>query len=134
MVFMKTFLLMLPFLYLHSLLPADPQVSPGQEAGHGVPGQVMDPPLLPQLRHDGVDPGEASAALRPLGQCLGVAVPWDLHADGVVLHLVKAGVVGGGRVEELAPQQLTVEREWRRAVLLHLMEDSLASGKQELAK
>lgn len=95
---------MLAFLYLHSLLPADPQVSPGQEAGHGVPGQVMDPPLLPQLRHDGVDPGEAGPAFRPLGQRLGVAVPWDLHTDGVVLHLVKAGVVGCGRVEELAPQ------------------------------
>ena len=112
---------MLPFLYLHPLLPADPQVSPGQEAGHGVPGQVMDPPLLPQLRHDGVDPGKAGPALCPLGQRLGVAVPRDLHTDGVVLHLVKAGVVGCSRVEELAPQQLPVERQWRGAVLLHLM-------------
>ena len=107
--------------YLHALLPADPQVSSGQEAGHGVPGQVVDPALLPQLRHDGVDPGEARAALRPLGQRLCVAVPGDLHTDGVALHLVEARVVGGRRVEELSPQQLTVERERRGAVLLHLV-------------
>lgn len=106
--------------YLHALLPADPQVSSGQETGDGVPGQVVDPAFLPQLGHDGVDPGEAGPALRPLGQGLGVAVPGDLDADGVALHLVEAGVVGGCRVEELAPEQLTVERERRGAVLLHL--------------
>lgn len=129
---------MLPVLYLHPLLPANPQVSPGQEAGHGVPGQVMDPALLPQLRHDGVYPGETGPALRPLGQSLGVAVPRDLHTDGVVLHLVKAGIVGCSRVEKLAPQQLAVERQWRGAVLLHLMDHtfthSLSSGKQELVE
>lgn len=110
------------FTHLHALLPADPQVSSGQETGHGVSSQVVDPALLPQLGHDGVDPGEAGPALRPLGQRLGVAVPRDLNADGVVLHLVEAGVVGGRRVEELAPQQLTVERQRRGAVLLHLAE------------
>lgn len=85
-------------------------------------GQVVDPALLPQLGHDGVDPGEAGPALRPLGQRLWVAVPRDLNADGIVLHLVEAGVVGGCRVEELAPQQLTVERQRRGAVLLDLGE------------
>lgn len=75
--------------------------------------QVVDPALLPQLGHDGVDPGEAGPALRPLGQRLRVAVPRDLHADGVALHLVEARVVGGCRVEELAPQQLAVQRQRR---------------------
>ena len=92
--------------YLHATLPAQPQVSAGQEAGDGMPGQVVDPALLPQLGHDGVDPGEARLGLRPLGQRLGVAVPWDADADGVALHLVEAGVVVGGRVEEVPPQQL----------------------------
>lgn len=101
------------FIYLHALLPADPQVSSGKETGHGVSSQVVDPALLPQLGHDGVDPGEAGPALRPLGQRLGVAVPRDLHADGVALHLVEARVVGGCRVEELAPQQLAVQRQRR---------------------
>ena len=85
-----------------------------------MPGQVVDPALLPQLGHDGVDPGEARPGLGPLGQRLGVPVPGDAHADGVALHLVEARVVGGGRVEELPPQQLAVEREGRGAVLLHL--------------
>lgn len=90
--------------------------------------QVVDPALLPQLGHDGVDPGEAGPALCPLSQRLRVAVPRDLYADGVVLHLVEAGVVGGRRVEEFAPQQLTVERQRRGAVLLHLVERRRRTG------
>lgn len=109
-------------IYLHALLPADPQVSSSQETGHGVPSQMVNPALLPQLSHDGVNPREAGPTLRPLGQCLWVAVPRDLDTDGVVLHLVKAGVVGGSCVEELTPQQLTIERQRRGAVLLHLAE------------
>lgn len=81
----------------------------------------MDPALLPQLGHNGVDPGKARPPLRPLGQRLWVSVPGDLHADGVSLHLVKAGVVGGRRVEELPPQQLAVQGKRRGAVLLDLM-------------
>ena len=33
--------------HLHPFLPADPQVAPGEEAGHCVSGQVMNPALLP---------------------------------------------------------------------------------------
>lgn len=49
---------------LLTFLPADPQVSPGEEACDSMPGQVMDPSLLPQLRHDGVDEGKPSPSLR----------------------------------------------------------------------
>ncbi len=56
--------------HLHPLLPGDPEVPPGEEAGDGVPGQVVDPSLLPQLGHDGVDPGEPGAAVGPLGEGL----------------------------------------------------------------
>lgn len=69
---------------------------------------MMYPPLLPQLRHDGIDPGEACPPLSPLGQCLRVLVPGDLDTHGISLHLVKAGVVGGGCVEELPPQELAI--------------------------
>lgn len=97
---------------------------------------MVNPALLPQLSHDGVNPREAGPTLRPLGQCLWVAVPRDLDTDGVVLHLVKAGVVGGSRVEELTPQQLTIERQRRGAVLLHLAdrcgEIPLPSGEKQL--
>ena len=61
--------------YLHAALPADPQVSPGEEAGHGVPGQVMDPALLPELGHDSVDPGEACPSFGPFSQRFWVLVP-----------------------------------------------------------
>lgn len=86
-----------------------------------MPCQVVDPAFLPQLGHDGINPGEAGAAFCPLGQRFGVAVPGYLNADGVTLHLVEAGVVGGRCVKELTPKQLTVERERRGAVLLHLV-------------
>lgn len=65
--------------YLHAALPADPQVSPGEETGHGMSGQVVDPALLSQLGHDSVNPGKTSPTLSPLSQCLWVLVPWDLE-------------------------------------------------------
>lgn len=68
---------------------------------------MVNPALLPQLAHDGVDPREAGLAFSPLGQRFRVLVPRDLHADGVSFHAVKAGVVGGCSVEELTPQQLS---------------------------
>lgn len=101
-------------------LPADPEVPAGEEAGHGMPGQMVDPALLPQLGHDGVNPREACLALGPLGQGLRVAVPGDLDADGVPFHAVKPGVVGGCCVEELSPQELPKQGEWGCAVPLHL--------------
>ena len=85
-----------------------------------MPGQVVDPALLPQLGHDGVDPGEACLALGPLGQGLRVAIPGDLDADGVPLHAVEPGVVGGRCVKELSPQELPEQGEWGRAVPFHL--------------
>ena len=42
-------------------------------------GQVVHPPLLPQLRHDGVDPGVARAALLPRLDALLAVHPGDLR-------------------------------------------------------
>ena len=50
----------------HALLPGDPEVAPGEEAGGGVSGQVVDPALLSQLSHDGVYPGIAGLGIGPL--------------------------------------------------------------------
>lgn len=53
---------------LLSLLPADPQVAPGEEAGHSVPAQMVNPALLAQLGHDGIDEGESCAGLQKIMQ------------------------------------------------------------------
>lgn len=107
--------------YLHALLPADPEVSPGEVAGHCVPRQMMDPSLLPELGHNGVYPGKTCPPLCPLGQSLWVSVPGDLNTHRVSVHLVKAGVVSGSRIEKLPPQQLPIQGEWWGAVLLDLI-------------
>lgn len=85
---------------------------------------MVDPPLLPQLGHYGVNPWETSPALSPLCQGFGIPVPRDLHADGIELHFVKVWVVSGSRVEELTPEQLTVKGQWWDAVLLDLRSKS----------
>lgn len=82
--------------------------------------KMMNPSLLTQLSHDGVDPGETRLGFGPLGQRFGVLVPRDADADGVSLHAVESRVVGGGRVEELPPQDLIVQRDGGTAALLHL--------------
>ncbi len=105
----QIFYLNLVLQYLHALFPADPQVSTREEASNSMPGQMVDPPLLPQLGHYGINPRETSPALCPLRQSFGVPVPWDLHADGIEFHFVEVWVVSGSRVEELAPEQLTVK-------------------------
>lgn len=93
------------YAHLQAFLPAEPEVPPGEEADHSSPGEVADPAFFLQLGHDGVYPGKARPTLRPLGHGLGVLVPGDLDADGVALHLVKVGVIAGGRVEELPHQK-----------------------------
>lgn len=85
-----------------------------------MPGQMVDPSFLPQLGHDCIDPREACLALCPLCQGFRVPVPRDLDADGVPLHAIKLWVVCGRCVEKLPPQKLSIQREGRRAVPLHL--------------
>ena len=46
-------------------LPVDVAAAARQEAGHGVTAQVVHPAFVPQLAHQGVDPGEARAAVLP---------------------------------------------------------------------
>lgn len=110
----------IPLRYLHALFPADPQVSACEEARDSMPCQMMDPSLLPQLSHDGINPWETSAGLSPLCQGFRVLLPWDLHADGIALHFVKMWVVSSSSVEELTPQQLTVKGQRWDTVLLNL--------------
>lgn len=103
-----------------SWLPADPEVSPGQETGHSMPGQMVDPPFLSQLGHDCIDPRETCLALCPFCQGFRVLVPGNLNADGVPLHAIKLRVVCGCCVEKLPPEKLSIQGKGRSAVPLHL--------------
>lgn len=49
--------------HLHSFLPTDPQVTPGQETGNGMAGQRVDPTFESQLCHYGIDPRKSSFSL-----------------------------------------------------------------------
>lgn len=51
--------------HLGAALPVDVAAAARQEARHGVPPQVVDPAFLPELPHQGVDPGEAGPAEFP---------------------------------------------------------------------
>lgn len=82
----------------------------------------MDPALLPQLGHDGINPWETSLSLSPFGQCLWVLIPGNAHTDGVALHLVKSRVGGSSSIKKFSPQQLAIEGKGRGAGLLYLKE------------
>mmetsp|Transcript_1986 Transcript_1986/g.5776 ORF Transcript_1986/g.5776 Transcript_1986/m.5776 type:complete len:460 (-) Transcript_1986:223-1602(-) len=99
-------------------LPVLPQITASQKARHGVPAQVMDPPLGAQLRHAGIYPRVARAPLCPRCQRCFVLPPRHLAAKAIALHLPPAaghGVVGRARhqVVEVAPHELAVQGDRR---------------------
>lgn len=83
-------------------------------------GQVVDPALLPQLGHYGINPWKTCLGFSPFSQSFWVLVPRDAHTDWVAFHLIKSWVGGGSSVEKFPPQQLTIEGERGRAVFLYL--------------
>lgn len=113
-------------------------------------GQVMYPTFLSQLSHDRIDPRKSRLALSdkfffvktqtrkrkernygrilthvcPLGKCLDVLVPRDLHADWIALHPIEIRVLRRGAVKEFAPQKLPVQRE-RRHRLFYLKKGNI---------
>lgn len=76
-----------PEVNLHALLPADPKVPTGQEAGGSVPGKVVDPALLPQLGHDCINPWEPRLSLRQKSTSALLDGP-NQNAAIVEMHLV----------------------------------------------
>lgn len=107
-------------MHLHALFPTDPQVSTSEKTSDSMTGQVVDPALLPQLGHYGINPWKTCLGFSPFSQSLWVLVPRDAHTDWVAFHLIKSWVGGGSSVEKFPPQQLTIEGERRIAVFLYL--------------
>ena len=97
-----------PCLVLQAVVPLA-SLTPGQEAGQGIPDDVVDPPFGVHLPDAGVQEGVSRPAVPeglPLGAVALVVAPGDVDADGVVLHFVIPGVVHRHGVEELAPDEL----------------------------
>lgn len=79
---------------------------------------MVDPALLVELPHSGVDEREPGLGLLeglPLGIVRG-RVPRDVDADLVHLHPVVELVVHGHRVEKLPPDQLRDDLRIKRLV------------------
>lgn len=70
----------------------------------------------------------------PFCQSFRVLVPRYLDADRVAQHLIEIGILGGGTVEELPPQQLAVQRQRRERFLNFLIEISQLVVKQSCGK
>lgn len=80
---------------LGAALPVDVAAAARQEAGDGVAAEVVDPAFLAQLPHQGVDPGEARAAVLPAKEPVLV----QGGGDGVgACDEVGGGGDGGGEV------------------------------------
>lgn len=56
--------------------------------------------------------------LSPCSQVFRIYVPVHLGAYRVVYHLIKVGDSHTGGVEELSPQELAVEGDWRSRMFL----------------
>ena len=89
------------------VLPAEPEISSGEEHAERVPEDVVDPALGPQLPNPGVNERVARLGFLKQAELLFVCVPGNVNTYWVSLHLAKVGVVGGHAVEKLTPDQLT---------------------------
>mmetsp|Transcript_117939 Transcript_117939/g.334433 ORF Transcript_117939/g.334433 Transcript_117939/m.334433 type:complete len:414 (-) Transcript_117939:242-1483(-) len=94
-------------------LPVLVQVAAGQEARHGVPPQVVHPPDLVQLAHQGVYEGVAGLPLLPrLEVRLVPGIPLDVLAHDVVRALVEVLDKVPEDVEHLPEVDLAQEGPW----------------------
>ena len=64
------------------MLPAQPEVSPGEEDAEGVPHDVVGPALLLHLPHSGVDEGKPGVARLISIQVVLIVKPGDVDTDG----------------------------------------------------
>ena len=88
------------------MLPAHPEVAPGEEDAEGVPDDVVGPALLLHLSHPRVNEGKASVARLKSLQMFLIVKPGNVDTDWVPLHLSVERVVGRHGVEEFPPDEL----------------------------
>lgn len=95
--------------------------------------QMVDPSLFSQLCHNRIDERITSFAVFPgLKEGL-ILIPLDLLADWIAFDLIEVGSEGSVKIEELSPDQLSLERNWRKRVLADLFVDFLDAMIEESA-
>ena len=114
------------------MLPAHPEVAPGEEDAEGVPDDVVGPALLLHLSHPRVNEGKASGTRLISLQMFLIVKPGNVDTDGVPLHLSVERVVGGHGVEELPPDEVGHDGEAARWVLLAHFLPGVHQGPVEL--
>ena len=95
--------------HFHAIFPRKPKMSSGQKASDRMPGQMVYPSFLSQLRHYSIYPWESRFTNCPLRQCLWVFIPGYLNANWIANHSVKVWGFSGSRVKEFPPQKLTIQ-------------------------
>lgn len=115
------------FEHFLAFLPRLVQVSSRKEASNRMSCQMMNPTFLSELSHNGVDERIASLAILPRLKEGLVFIPLDLLADWVSFYLIEVGSKCSVKKEELAPDELSFERNWRKGMLAHLFVDFLDS-------
>ena len=100
-------------------LPVLPQIAASEKTRDDVPPEMVHPALEAQLVEKRVDQRETGATMLPRGQTSVVTGPVDGARDGVVTLVRKIRRAAGDKVEELAPEHLTLQRHgWSRMLLL----------------
>ena len=95
--------------------------------------QMMDPSFFSELSHNSIDERIASLAVFPSLEEGLVFIPLDLLADRVTFYLVEVGSKGSVEIEELAPDELSLQRNWRKGMLADLLVDFLDAMIEESA-
>lgn len=73
-----------------SLFPGLPKIASGKKAGDGMPSEMVNPSLSPELGHAGINPGESSLSLLPRLHAFLVLRPGNLAAIMVPPHISPA--------------------------------------------
>ena len=106
---------------LEAVLPAQPEVAPGEEDAEGVPDDVVGPTLLLHLSHPRVNEGKARVTREISLEMFLVVKPGNVDTDGVSLHLSVERVGRGHSVEEFSPDERDVGEGTGRILIAHLL-------------
>lgn len=95
--------------------------------------QMMYPSFFSQLCHNRIDEGITCLSVFPSLKKNLILIPLDLFADWIALDFIEVGSECSVEIEELSPDQLTLERNRRKRMLANLFVDLLDAVIEEPA-